>query len=70
MNTPQEQRQGWGDTMLKLMTRLRTDDQGATAVEYGLIVSLIFLAAAGAMEAFGSSAMEMWDFIATNVLNN
>jgi pilus assembly protein Flp/PilA len=46
--------------MLTLLSRLRTADHGATAIEYGLIVSLIFLTAAGAMEAFGTSAMEMW----------
>jgi pilus assembly protein Flp/PilA len=47
-------------TMLKLLLRLKTADHGATAVEYGLIVSLIFLAGAGAMQAFGASAMDMW----------
>lgn len=66
----QEQRQGWGETMLKLINRLRTDDHGATVVEYGLIVALIFLASVGAMEAFGTSAMDMWNHIATNVLAN
>lgn len=50
--------------MLDLLKRLRTADHGATAIEYGLIVSLIFLTAAGAMEAFGTSAMSMWDEVA------
>jgi pilus assembly protein Flp/PilA len=46
--------------MLNLLLRLKTADHGATAIEYGLIVSLIFLAGAGAMEVFGTSAMAMW----------
>ena len=35
---------------------LRRDERGATAVEYGLIVSLIFLAIVGAMSSFGVGA--------------
>jgi pilus assembly protein Flp/PilA len=62
--------QGWMTTMLKLITKLRADYRGATAVEYGLIVSLIFLASVGAMQAFGDGAMGMWDDISTNVLGN
>jgi Flp pilus assembly pilin Flp len=50
-------------TMLTLLSRLRTADHGATAIEYGLIVSLIFLVAAGAMEGFGAAAMAMWDLV-------
>jgi pilus assembly protein Flp/PilA len=55
-------------TMLKTLARLRTDDRAATAIEYGLIVSLIFLASVGAMQAFGASAMDMWNMIATEYL--
>ena len=54
--------------MLDLLIRLKTADHGATAIEYGLIVSLIFLASAGAMEAFGSGVTAMWNDISTNVL--
>ena len=53
--------------MLQLLLRLKTADHGATAIEYGLIASLIFLAAAGAMEAFGTSAMSMWTFVAASM---
>jgi pilus assembly protein Flp/PilA len=57
-------------TMLKLITSFRADQRGATAVEYGLIVALIFLASVGAMQAFGDGVTGMWDDISTNVLNN
>jgi pilus assembly protein Flp/PilA len=38
------------------------DRSGATAIEYGLIVSLIFLVVVGSMTAFGNHA--------TNVIND
>jgi pilus assembly protein Flp/PilA len=56
--------------MLKKTAHLRDDQRGATAVEYGLIVALIFLASVGAMQAFGSGVMDMWNDISSNVLGN
>jgi len=35
--------------------------RAATAVEYGLILALIFLAALGAMTAVGKSTIGMWN---------
>ncbi|WP_394270460.1 Flp family type IVb pilin [Qipengyuania sp.] len=49
--------------MIGFLTRLKNDDQGATAVEYGLILALIFLALVGAVQAFGQSAGDMWEGI-------
>lgn len=46
--------------MTKLRTLLRST-RAATAIEYGLIVSLIFLAGVGAMQGFGGRAMAMWN---------
>ena len=37
------------------------DERGATAIEYGLIISMIFLIVVGSMTAFGQHA--------TNVIN-
>lgn len=41
--------------MLKLIRKLRRDESGATAIEYGLIAALIAVAAIGAFTAVGSS---------------
>ncbi|MFL0671151.1 MAG: Flp family type IVb pilin [Erythrobacter sp.] len=37
------------------------DQTGATAVEYGLILAVIFLAMVGAAEAFGQTFINLWD---------
>jgi pilus assembly protein Flp/PilA len=39
----------------RFLFRLRRDDSGATAIEYGLIISLIFLVILGALQAFGAT---------------
>ena len=56
--------------MLRTLLRLIPSDRGATAVEYGLIVSLIFIAAAGAIGAFGNGVTAMWNGVSTNSLAN
>jgi pilus assembly protein Flp/PilA len=43
------------------LRKLLADKSGATAVEYGLIITLIFLSIIGALSAFGHNA--------TNVIN-
>ncbi|HLK26829.1 MAG TPA: Flp family type IVb pilin [Caulobacteraceae bacterium] len=40
---------------------------GATAVEYGLIVSLIFLVILSAVTAFGNKSTDMYNTIATAI---
>jgi pilus assembly protein Flp/PilA len=40
--------------MLKRFVKLMNDSKGATAIEYGLIASLIAVAAIGAMRGVGS----------------
>ena len=42
---------------------------GATAVEYGLIASLLVISLMGAMNLFADSAIGMWDHIASSVEN-
>ncbi len=51
--------------MHKIFDRLRREQRGATAVEYGLIVALIFLGAIVGISAFGSSAIAMWEYVAS-----
>jgi pilus assembly protein Flp/PilA len=41
--------------MKRFLTRFRDDDSGATAIEYGLIIALIFLAILGSLTAFGDA---------------
>jgi pilus assembly protein Flp/PilA len=43
------------------------DQAGATAIEYTLIISLIFLAILGAVTLMASNTTTMWQTIATHV---
>ena len=53
----------------KSQRKFRDDERGATAVEYGLILALIFLAMIGAVRAFGVNAIDMWTNLSTTILN-
>ena len=53
--------------MVRILKKLRNDDLGTTAVEYGLIISLIFLAMMGGVKTFGGTAISMWNNISTTV---
>jgi pilus assembly protein Flp/PilA len=46
---------------------LRADTRGATAIEYGLIASLIILAMMGGLQALGGGTNGMWGKIKTQV---
>ncbi|TDI63283.1 MAG: Flp family type IVb pilin [Alphaproteobacteria bacterium] len=46
--------------MFKLMRKLRKGEEGATAIEYGLIAALISVAAIIAMQALGTSLSNMF----------
>ena len=54
--------------MRNLIKRIASDISGATAVEYGLILALIFLAMLAAIQNFGNSTISMWNKVsdATN----
>ena len=53
--------------VVQYLKRLGRDERGATAVEYGLILALIFLALVGAIEAFGQETIEMWENVSSEV---
>jgi pilus assembly protein Flp/PilA len=53
--------------MRNLIKRLASDISGATAVEYGLILALIFLAMIAAVQNFGSETISMWTKVASKV---
>jgi pilus assembly protein Flp/PilA len=49
------------------LRRFVGSQRGATAVEYGLIVSLIFLVILGAVTVFGTKSTNMFNTISTAV---
>lgn len=53
-----------------MLRRLRADQRGATAIEYGLIASLIIIAMMGGLMALGGGAGGMWTDIAAKVQNS
>ena len=53
--------------MLKLMRQILRDNTGATAVEYGLIVSLIVLAMVTALQGVATENTKMWNKVDTTM---
>ncbi len=49
------------------LRRLLAAQEGATAIEYGLIAALIVIAMIGALSALGGGAGGMWTDLATTV---
>lgn len=47
---------------------LKDDTSGATAVEYGLIVSLIVIGMMVSLQTVASETLELWDIVETNTL--
>ena len=43
------------------------DERGATAVEYGLILALVFLAMVAGVANFANTTTEMWNNVAEEV---
>ena len=46
------------------------DERAATAVEYGLIMAMVFLAMVGAVAQFGQTTIDMWDHVANEVTSH
>ncbi len=53
--------------MFKLLRKLRKDEQGATAIEYGLIAALISVAAIVAMQAIGTSLTSLFTSVSSDL---
>jgi pilus assembly protein Flp/PilA len=53
--------------MLKTILRAVRDEDGATAVEYGLIVSLIVLAMFAALNNVSKKTINMWNNVSNTV---
>lgn len=54
-------------TLMGLVVNLARDRKGATAIEYGLILALVFLAMVGAVKGLGSAATDMWSNVSSKV---
>jgi pilus assembly protein Flp/PilA len=52
------------------IVNLLKDKGGATAVEYGLILSLIFLAMVVAVRGVANTTTQMWNNVANEVTKN
>jgi pilus assembly protein Flp/PilA len=55
------------DEPMRRFFKVFRDEKGATAVEYGLILALIFLAMVVGVVAVGTSNKNMWDNVASAV---
>ncbi|MCZ8087418.1 MAG: Flp family type IVb pilin [Brevundimonas sp.] len=42
--------------MIRMLSRFRRDDRGATALEYGLIAALVFVVSVAGLQALGGNA--------------
>ena len=56
----------WG-ALLQRADDFRRDEDGATAVEYCLLIALIFLAIVGAVNSFSDSSSVMYEEIRSNI---
>ena len=52
---------------MKFFTKLRRDEQGATAIEYGLIAALIAVAAITAMQSLGNNLNTTFNKVSTTL---
>ena len=55
---------------MRHLFELSKDQKGATVVEYGLILALIFLAMMGGVVAVGQVTSGMWNNVSSEVRNN
>jgi pilus assembly protein Flp/PilA len=57
------------DRLDRFLSRFAADQSGATAIEYGLIISLIFLVIVSSVTAFGNKASAIFN-TAMNAIAN
>ena len=54
---------------LRIVRALLSDCRGATAIEYGLILALMFLALVSGVVALGNTTSGLWNNISDKVAN-
>ncbi len=52
---------------IDILKKIRKDESGATAIEYGLIAALVSVAAIGALTAMGTSLNDMFTVVAQSL---
>ena len=57
------------DKSLRALRRVVDCRRGATAIEYGLILALVFLAMIGAVQLVGTKTIDMWGNVSSKVNN-
>ena len=55
---------------MKFINKLFRDEQGATAIEYGLIAALIAIAAITAMQSLGNELEDTFSTVSTELAAN
>ena len=53
---------------IDILKKVRKDESGATAIEYGLIAALVSVAAIGALTAMGTSLNTMFQTVSNELL--
>jgi pilus assembly protein Flp/PilA len=53
--------------IVNFLKRLGSDNSGATAIEYGLIVSLIVIGSIGAFDVVANENNGLWAIVSSNV---
>jgi pilus assembly protein Flp/PilA len=53
--------------MFRFWRKLRNDESGATAIEYGLIAGLISVVIVTALELVNSTMIDVFDYISLNL---
>lgn len=53
--------------MIKFLSKFRRDEEGATAIEYGLIAALIAIALIASLTLVGGSLSEIFSTVSTKV---
>ena len=49
--------------MIAFFKNLKDDDRGATAIEYGLIIALIFFGMMAGLTTFATGLTDMWNHV-------
>ncbi len=52
---------------IDILKKIRKDESGATAIEYGLIAALVSVAAIGALSAMGASLNTMFQAVSNSL---
>jgi pilus assembly protein Flp/PilA len=54
---------------VRLIRKFARNDRGATVIEYGLILALVFLAMLVAVQTLASNVIGTWNTVSTRVTN-